>query len=52
MVDLYKNLFKMGLMSASDIEDMVIYMPAFGLTPLDYETITGQPWPKKTEPAS
>lgn len=31
-------------MKASDIRDMVIYLPAFGLTPLDYEKITGKSW--------
>ncbi|MBS0949508.1 hypothetical protein JK159_03830 [Weissella minor] len=46
MVELYRNLFKMGLMTANDIEDIVIYMPLFGVTPLDYEQITGQSWPK------
>lgn len=45
MVEVYKNLYKMGLMSASDIEDMVIYMPFFGFKPLDYEEITGKSWP-------
>lgn len=49
MLEVYKNLYKMGLMSASDIEDMVIYMPIFGFKPLDYEEITDQPWPDKKE---
>lgn len=49
MVELYKNLYKMGLMKAGDIEDIVIYLPLFKLTPLDYEEITGQPWPDKKE---
>ncbi|MGX7050575.1 hypothetical protein ACWN56_05085 [Weissella viridescens] len=44
MFDLYNNLYKYGLMKASDIKDMVIYLPAFGLTPLDYEKITGKSW--------
>ena len=44
MFDLYNNLYKYGLMKASDIRDMVIYLPAFGLTPLDYEKITGKSW--------
>ncbi|MHA7611521.1 hypothetical protein ACX2QB_04025 [Weissella viridescens] len=44
MFDLYNNLYKYGLMKASDIKDMVIYLTAFGLTPLDYEKITGKSW--------
>ncbi|MBM7617241.1 hypothetical protein JOC36_000790 [Weissella uvarum] len=47
MKEMYKNFYKMGLMSAQDIYDMVIYLPAFGFTPLDYEEITGQTWPVK-----
>ncbi|WP_185696070.1 hypothetical protein [Weissella viridescens] len=49
MFDLYNNLYKLGLMKASDIQDIVTYLPTFGLTPLDYEKITGQAWPKEQE---
>lgn len=52
MKEMYKKFYKMGLMSAQDIYNMVIYLPAFGFTPLDYEEITGKPWPNKTEAAS
>ncbi|WP_419154085.1 hypothetical protein [Weissella viridescens] len=47
MVELYRNLYKLGLMKDSDIQDIVTYMPLFGLTPLDYESITGKEWPKE-----
>lgn len=46
MVEVYKNLYRMGIIDAQIIEDMVIYVPDFGFTPLDYENITGKPWPQ------
>lgn len=44
MRETYKRLYRMGLMTADDIRDIVIYLPAFKLTELDYEYITGLPW--------
>lgn len=44
MKERYKRLYNMGLMSAEDIYDIVVYVPAFKLTPLDYEYITGLTW--------
>ncbi|WP_419155249.1 hypothetical protein [Weissella minor] len=48
MVEMFKGFYRMG-MPAETIYITVVGMPAFGLTPLDYEEITGQPWPDKKE---
>ena len=44
MFEIYDHLYKLGGIKASDIKDIVTYLPAFGLTPLDYEKITGKYW--------
>lgn len=49
MFDLYKNYFIMGSIDADFLRDVILLMPAMGLTPLDYEKITGQDWPDKKE---
>ncbi|WP_270621834.1 hypothetical protein [Weissella viridescens] len=47
MKEMYKTYYKAGEFDAEFIRFTVKYMPAFGLTPLDYEEITGQNWPKE-----
>ena len=44
MFEIYDHLYKLGGIKASEIKDIVIYLTAFGLTPLDYEKITGKSW--------
>ncbi|WP_307994756.1 hypothetical protein [uncultured Weissella sp.] len=51
MKEMYETYYKSGDMDAEMIRFTVLYMPAFGLTPLDFEDITGQPWKQETQPA-
>lgn len=44
MFEIYDHLYKLGAVKASELKDIVTYLTAFGLTPLDYEKITGKPW--------
>ena len=44
MNQMFKTYYKSGELDAEFIRFTVLHMPAFGLTPLDYEEITGQPW--------
>ncbi|WP_157050271.1 hypothetical protein [Weissella minor] len=44
MFDICQDLYNKELLSIEDIRDVVLYSPMFGLTKIDYETITGQPW--------
>ena len=44
MFEIYDHLYKLVMIKASEIKDIVIYLTAFGLTPLDYEKITGKSW--------
>ena len=44
MREMYKDMFKKKLLSADDLRDIVVYLPLMGLTPLDWEHITGLSW--------
>ncbi|MHA7611245.1 hypothetical protein [Weissella viridescens] len=44
MFEIYDHLYKLGGIKASELKEIVIYLTAFNLTPLDYEKITGKPW--------
>lgn len=44
MREMYKDMFKKKLLSADDLRDIVVYLPLMGLSPLDWEYITGLTW--------
>lgn len=44
MKKMYMDLYKKGLLTADNLRDIVNYLPLMGLTPLDWEEITGESW--------
>ncbi|MCB6840907.1 hypothetical protein LIX87_07840 [Weissella viridescens] len=44
MFEIYDHLYKLGGVKASELKEIVTYLTEFGLTPLDYEKITGKSW--------
>ncbi|MCB6839405.1 hypothetical protein LIX87_00040 [Weissella viridescens] len=44
MFETYEHLYKIGGVKASELKEIVTYLTEFGLTPLDYEKITGKSW--------
>lgn len=49
MKNMYHDLYNKKLMTADDLRDVVEYLPLMGLTPLDWEEITGLPWEKESK---